>query len=156
MKLSRANRQLFLFGLFKIPLILFVRPKIAEMSDNHLLVRIKLTRRTQNHLKSVYLGALTIGADLASGFLAFHKTKKSEHKISLAFKGMTAEFLKRPMDDVYFLCENGKQIDQMVEKSAQSGERLNEWSEVKVYTDYFNTKDLVAMYEMQVSIKVKS
>ena len=156
MKLSIANRYLILFGLTKIPIVAFVAPRILEYSENHILLRIKLNRRTRNHLKSVYIGALTVGADISSGFLAFMKTKSSDKKISLIFKSMKAEFIKRPMGHTYFLCENGKTIDDMIFKSSETGERQNEVSVIKVYTDYYNEKELVAIFELEVSIKVKA
>ena len=155
MKLSKVNRYLYLFGLTKIPLVFYVGPKAIEYSEKHILLKIKLRRRTRNHLKSMYIAALVVGADISSGFLAFLKLKDSEKKISLVFKSITGEFLKRPMDDCYFLCENGKQIDEMIQKSEEIGERFNEFSEIKVYTDYYKEKELVAIFKMEVSIKVK-
>ena len=155
MKLSKVNRYLYLFGLTKIPLVFYVGPKVIEYSEKHILLKIKLRRRTRNHLKSMYIAALVVGADISSGFLAFLKLKDSEKKISLVFKSITGEFLKRPMGDCYFLWENGKQIDEMIQKSEETGERFNEFSEIKVYTDYYKEKELVAIIKMEVSIKVK-
>ena len=98
----------------------------------------------------MYIAALVVGADISSGFLAFLKLKDSEKKISLVFKSITGEFLKRPMGDCYFLCENGKQIDEMIQKSEETGERFNEFSEIKVYTDYYKEKELVAIFKIGV------
>lgn len=155
MKLSKVNRYLYWFGFLKIPMVFYVAPKAVEVSENHILLRIKLRRRTKNHLKSMYVGALVIGADIASGFLAFLKTQNSTKSISLIFKSLNAEFIKRPMSSCYFLCENGEQINGMIERSAQTGERMNEISEVKIYTDYYGEKELVAVIKMEVSIKVR-
>lgn len=155
MKLSKVNRYLYLFGLTKIPLVFYVGPKIVEYSQKHILLRIKLRRRTRNHLKSMYVGALVVGADISSGFLAFLKMQNSDKKISLVFKSIHGEFLKRPMGDCYFLCENGGQVDDMIKKSQETGERFNELSEIKVYTDYYKEKELVAIFKMELSIKVK-
>ncbi len=155
MKLSKVNRYLHLFGLTKISLVFYVRPKIIEYSEKHILLRIKLRRKTRNHLKSMYIAALVVGADISSGFLAFLKTQNSDKRISLVFKSIQGEFLKRPMGDCYFLCENGEQVDDMIQKSTETGERLNEMSEIKVYTDYDKERELVAIFKMELSIKVK-
>jgi hypothetical protein len=103
----------------------------------------------------MYVGALVVGADISSGFLAFLKTQNSSKSISLIFKSLNAEFVKRPMSSCYFLCENGEQINQMIEKSSATGERQNETSEVQVFTDYYGEKELVATIKMEVSIKVR-
>jgi hypothetical protein len=155
MKLSKVNRYLYLFGLTKIPLVFYVAPKILEFTEKHILLKIKSRRKTRNHLKSMYIGSMVVGADISSGFLAFLKTQDSNKKISLMFKSITGEFLKRPMGDCYFLCENGLQIDNMIKNSEETGERFNEFSEIKVYTDYYKEKELVAIFKMELSIKVK-
>ncbi len=39
---------------------------------------------------------LAVGADVAGGFLAMSKSQQQGEKISLAFKEVTGNFLKRP------------------------------------------------------------
>ena len=81
-------------GFFKIPLIFFCRPKIISISDSKIIIRIKLKRRTKNHLGSMYFGALAVGADLTGGYLALHHMQKSSKKVKLIFKDFHADFLK--------------------------------------------------------------
>ena len=50
--IKKAQRMLWLFGIFKIPMIGYVRPKILEFNDQRMVVKIKLRRRTKNHLNS--------------------------------------------------------------------------------------------------------
>ena len=45
-------------------------PKIVQISDESLEIKIRLNRRTKNHLNSMYFGTLSIGADITGGFLA--------------------------------------------------------------------------------------
>lgn len=154
-ELKRANRRLWLFGLFKIPLIFFCRPRIESLDDEQITVSIPLNRRTRNHLSSMYFGALAIGADIAGGFLAFHLAEKSGKNISLAFKGFDAEFLSRPESSVYFTAQNGKQVLQMLAQSENTGERINEWTEIEASTRKDGVKTIVAQCRIQLSIKVK-
>ena len=58
--LKKAQRTLWLFGLFKIPMIGYVGPKIIVFNDEMIVVKVPYKRRTLNHLKSVYLGALVV------------------------------------------------------------------------------------------------
>ena len=76
----KTNRTLWALGFFKIPLIFFCRPKIHEISDDKCVIRIPCKRRVKNHVKSMYIGALTIGADLAGGFLAMRHIEKTGKK----------------------------------------------------------------------------
>ena len=52
-------------------MIAFCNPIITELSENKIVIRIKVNPLTRNHLGSMYLDALTIGADLAVVFMPF-------------------------------------------------------------------------------------
>lgn len=156
-KISRANKLLKLFGLFKIPLIGFVNPKVVELDNEKVVVKIKKNWRTRNHFNSMYFGSLAIGGDIAAGFLAFLKGKDAGINPSLAFKSYQVEFFKRPDYDVFFVCNNGKELDEMFQLSKESGERITRKAPVQAYTNYYSPdKELVAEMILEVSIKVKS
>jgi hypothetical protein len=149
--LRRLQWLLFLLGRLKIPMIGFVRPRIIEMNDQKVIIKIRLRRRTRNHLGSMYFGALAVGADLAG---AIHSVYFTGGKgMSMAFKSMQAEFLKRAEEDVFFESNDGATIKEMIEESRQTGERVNRIVEVTAK----NIKgELVAHFKMEISIKMKS
>ena len=113
------------FGLMRIPLIFFCRPKVVSISDTKLEVKIKFNRRTKNHLNSMYFGVLSVGADVTGGFLAMKLIRNNQSRISLIFKDFHADFLKRAEGDVHFICEDGLAIKNLVEVAEQTGERQN-------------------------------
>ena len=121
--LFKANLVLTLFGFTKIPIIGFVGPKIIQLDDKSCVLRIKLKRRTKNHLNSMYIGVLTVGADLACGMLGLYHIQESKKKISLIFKDMKSDFFKRPDQDVDFICHQGLEIKKMVEDTIKTRER---------------------------------
>ncbi|MEE8437387.1 MAG: DUF4442 domain-containing protein, partial [Candidatus Neomarinimicrobiota bacterium] len=78
MSLTRSQRfgytaYIRYFGWRKVAMIYYCRPRIAELDDNRIEVIIPLKRRTRNHVKSLYIGAMTVGTDLAVGMLAMVK-----------------------------------------------------------------------------------
>lgn len=150
--LSRMQWMLRLMGWFKIPMIGYVSPKLLRVDDEVVEVRIRLRRRTRNHLNSMYFGALAVGADIAVGIHAFYFSEQLGSKVSFAFKAMQAEFLKRGESDIVFICEEGELIRRAVEESRTSGERINR--EVNVLA-MDKDKELVARFVMTVSVKVK-
>jgi len=91
---KKMKWNLFLLGKLKIPMLSYTGVKLIELNDNEAKVSIKLKRRTKNHLNSMYFGALAVGADVAGGIHAFYYAKKMNKKISFAFKGMNAQFIK--------------------------------------------------------------
>lgn len=149
--LRKMRWKLFLLGLIKIPIIGFVRPKLISVNSDEIVISISLRRRTKNHLNSMYFGALAVGADVAAGILAFYHSEIHKKNISLAFKGMNAQFLKRAESTIRFVCSEGKIVENMVMKSIHSGERQNE--SVTVYAVNEQNEN-VAIFEMIVSLKV--
>lgn len=150
--LRKMQRNLCLFAWMKIPMIAFCRPKITVWDEERVVIRIKRSRRTNNHLKSMYFGALMVGADLAAGMHAFAYSASGKRKISLAFKSCNAVFHKRPETDVFFEAVAGKLVQAMIEESITSQERVNQNIPVKI-TDA--SGEQVAEVIMELSIKVK-
>ena len=111
------------FGITKVPLIWWCRPKVINHSDERLEVKIPLRFRTKNHLGSMYFGVLAVGADVTGGFLAMKLIRKSKAKISLIFKDFHADFLKRAEGDVHFICKEGLAIKNLVELCEKTDER---------------------------------
>lgn len=133
-------------------MIAFCRPKVLQVDDGTVKVKIKLRRRTKNHLGSMYFGALAIGADLTAGIHAFYFAAKYNKQISFAFKGMNASFLKRAESHVFFETNEGYVVHEAVNESIATGERVN--CTVKVFGRNRDS-EVVAQFEMIVSIKVK-
>jgi acyl-coenzyme A thioesterase PaaI-like protein len=149
----KANLMLSLFGMFKVPLIWYCRPKILEMDEQKVIVKIPLKRRTKNHLNSMYFGTLAVGADVAGGFLAIAKAEQHGKKVSLAFKAVEGQFLKRPEADVIFSCTDGKLIDQMLEQTMQSGERVNQAVTINATCPSISGDEIVAKFSLTLSLK---
>lgn len=150
--LSKMQWMIFLLGFIKIPLLGYVRPKLLEITDESVAVKIRLRRRTKNHLNSMYFGALAVGADVAGGVHAFYFARKYGKQVSFAFKSMEAQFLKRAESDIVFRCVEGKSIENAVIQSIETGERIN----LKVNVVALNAQEeAVATFVMEISVKVK-
>lgn len=150
--IGKIRWQLFLLGLFKIPMLGFVRPKIIQLDDNEVHIKIKLRRRSKNHLNSMYFGALAVGADVAAGIHAFYFAEKMGNKVALAFKGIKGEFLMRAESDITFVSKQGELVQSVMAQSFERQERINQSIEVHAY----NTDgELVALFEMGLSVRVK-
>ncbi|HEN5500910.1 TPA: DUF4442 domain-containing protein, partial [Legionella pneumophila] len=94
--LTQFKFFLWFFCHFKVALIGYLKPKLIQLTDNEIVVRLPLTRRSRNHLHSMYFGALAVGADIAGGLHGFYHAKQAKCKVSLAFKSFQAQFLRRP------------------------------------------------------------
>lgn len=152
----RETAKLRLFGLLKVPLLLFVSPSVRELSDSRCVVRIPLNRLTRNHLNSMYFGTLACGADCAGGLLAMHHIEKqAPGKVSLVFKDFQAKFLKRAEGDTDFTCEDGVIISETVRKAIETGERQNIPMRITATAPEQTGSEPVAEFILTLSLKYR-
>ena len=144
-----------MFGITKVPLIWWCRPKVINHSDERLEVKIPLRFRTKNHLGSMYFGVLAVGADVTGGFLAMDPIMKSGRKVALIFKDFKADFLKRPEGDVHFYCDDGLEIKELVKKAIETGERHNFTMLIEAIVPSISM-DVVARFWLTLSLKDKT
>ena len=149
--LGKMRWLLFLLGFVRIPMIAYVRPKLLSIDENSVRVRIRLRRKTKNHLNSMYFGALAVGADIAGGIQVFYFSKAMDQKVSFAFKGMNAQFLKRAESDISFESTEGQKIKAAMEQSLSEGSRINDSIMVEAKN---SSGELVATFEMIISVRV--
>ena len=153
-RIQKLNFYLRIISFWKIPLLFYCRPKIIFLDSNSVKFRIKLNRRVKNHLGSMYLGALAVGADIASGYFAFHYLQKHKKSISLIFKDFHADFYRRSMGDVVFTCDMGEEIKVLIDKSLQSTERVNLPVIVRASVPTISD-ETVAKFTLTLSVKTK-
>ena len=141
-----------LFGISKVAMIAYCRPRVISFDDNRLEIKIPLKRRTRNHLNSMYFGALSVGADITGGFLALPAIQNSKRKVALIFKDFNAKFLKRAESDVHFICEDGQAVKKLVEKAVETQERENFKLKILAKCPKISN-DIVAEFELTLSLK---
>ncbi len=140
------------FGLTKIPLLFYVKPSVVEKSEKRVVIKIPLSRRSKNHHGSMYFAALAMGADVSVGLLAVELINRQEKKISFIFNDFNAEFYRRATADVFFSCDQGSEIAQLVKKARSSKERV-EMTLIAVATVPAENDEPVARFRLTLSLK---
>ena len=151
-ELFKQTWKMRLFSFVRIPLIFFCCPKVMAMNQERCEVLIPLGWRTRNHWGSMYFGALAIGADLAAGVYAMWRIEESKAQVSLVFKDFKASFLKRPMDDVIFVCTEAAKIDAQIKAVIAQKTRITETIRISAYENK-NRHQPVAEFELGLSLK---
>ena len=141
------------FGLTKVPMIFYCRPKVIEISNDSVTVKIPLLRRNKNHVGSMYLGALSVGADITSAMLALGIIRSSKQKIIPIFKDFHADYLKRAEGDVHFVCNEGGLIRKMLNEVIQKNIRVNKKIIVNAYVPDKLGNEVVAKFSLTLSLK---
>ena len=82
--------------------------------------------------------------------------RKYKESFSFAFKDISGEFLKRIEDDACFICKDGKKIHKMINKAITSKKRQNETVTIHVTVPSLLKDELVARFNLTLSIKMIS
>ncbi len=154
-KATKTTRLIQLFGITKVPMIWYCRPKVIEHTDEKIEIKIPLKRKTKNHLGSMYFGVLAVGADITGGFLAMEPIQESGRKINLIFKDFKADFLKRPEGDVHFICNDGLAVKELVDRVSKSSDRHNFKLSIEATVPSISS-EVVAKFELTLSLKDKT
>lgn len=149
----KETLKIRIFGFAKIPLIWFVSPSVLEVGIERTEIVIPLTRRTRNHLKSMYFGTLAIGADLAGGVLFMNLMAEAGLKASFVFKDMSAQFLKRADGDVHFISLSGKDVQALIERVKTSPDRQEATVVINATVPKKYGDDPVAIFKLTLSVK---
>jgi acyl-coenzyme A thioesterase PaaI-like protein len=144
-----------LLGLFRIPSLLFVSPRVISLDDEGCAVEIPFGWRSRNHVGSMYLGVLCAGADLASGLNAARLIYGRHRKVKLVFASLEAEFLKRADGDVRFTSRDGRRVAEAVRQADETGERVTIPIEVVATVPRKYADEPVARFTMGLSLKRK-
>lgn len=145
-----------IYGLLKIPLLLFVSPRVVEMSKERFVIKIPLGYRTKNHLNSMYFGALGIGAELSIAAPAVKAIADSKQKIDFIFKDYSGQYLKRADGDVHFICEEIEQVISLIEEAKTNPERLERKMRGYAIVPKNSLTEKIMTYELTLSVKNRS
>jgi acyl-coenzyme A thioesterase PaaI-like protein len=151
----RETLALRLWAWRNIRMIAWVRPRVVEMSADRCVIAVPLSRRTRNHLSSMYFGALCTGADAAAALLGFRLLRGRGSRISVVFQDVRGEFLRRPEADVHFACEQGAEIRELLDRAERSGERESLLVSVTATVPSISQAEPVARFALTLSVRKK-
>lgn len=145
-----------LYGLLKIPLVLFVSPRVVELSDKRMILKIPLNYRTKNHLNSMYFGALGIGAELSIAAAAVVAISESKQKIDFVFKDYKADYLKRGDGHVHFICDEIAGVKELIEQSKTNPNRIERKFTGYAVVPSVSETEKIMTYELTLSVRNRS
>lgn len=156
MKNLKLTAFVNLYGLLKIPLVLFVSPRVIEAGEKRMVIKIPLNYRTKNHLNSMYFGAMGIGAELSIAAAAVLAISESKQKIDFVFKDYSGQYLKRAAGDVHFICDHADEVRALIEQAKTSSERLERKLKGYAVVPKVDPADPVMTYELTLSVRNRS
>ena len=151
MKVSPS--KLNTFTLLKLPSAYFCGVRTKEIDDEHCVVTVKHRWINQNPFNSMFWAVQGMAAEFATGALMMMKIKESGKKISMLVTTNKATFTKKATGKITFICNDGKLIDEAINKSIETGEGQTVW-----LTSIGKNKEgiVVSTFNFEWSVKVKS
>lgn len=137
----------------RIPLLLFVAPRVLELDDDGAAVMVPLNWRTRNHVGSMYVGTMAAAADLASGMNAFSLIRSRYRRIVPVFKYANMEFLRRAEGNTVFRTRDGAKVAAAMEEAGRTGQRVTLPVEVVATVPSRTGDEPVARFTMGLSVK---
>ena len=141
-----------LFLIFKLPLAFLAGVKLKSLNDTHSIVQLKYSYLNKNPFKSIYFAALSMAGELASGILAASFTYNNIPRISMLVIGIKIEFSKKAVGVINFTCNQGKEIQDCINKSIIT----KEGQSIDITTTATDQEgDIVAIFNITWSFKSK-
>jgi hypothetical protein len=143
------------YTFLKIPLIWWIRPSVIELNSQRSILKIPLTRRTRNHLRSMYFGAMAIGAEVCVAMRAVKTIIDSKKPVDFVFKDFKIEFLKRAEGDVHFIFAETQAVEELTQKAIQSGERQSQTFHGYGIVPSLNPEEKILTFSVTLSLKLR-
>jgi hypothetical protein len=151
MKLSPSKLNTFLF--FKLPSAFWCGVRVKSISNDTCIVSVKHRWFNQNPFKSMYFAVQSMAAELTTGALVMMQIRKSGKNISMLVANNNGNFTKKATGRITFTCDNGKLIEDAIQKAIETGEGQTIWMKSIGINE---NGDQVSEMNFEWSIKVKS
>ena len=109
--------RFIIFLIFKLPLAFIAGLRVKKISFEESIVTAPFSFWNKNPFKSIYFAVLSMAAELSTGILALMHVNKKDKKISMLVIEMQSKFYKKATTKVKFICENGNEISNAIDKA---------------------------------------
>lgn len=116
------TRAMFYLGISMTPMLRYIRPRLVELTSDRATVRINVSRRSKNHINSLFVGALATGGDCVGALIPIKFMFETGHRTPPIVKSVSSEFYKKVKKYAYFTCTQGKELYELCNAAVASGE----------------------------------
>ena len=142
-----------IFLITRLPFAWLAGLRVKRFEDETSEVHIRYKYLTKNPFRSIYFAALAMAAELSTGIFAFRYAQLQKPLVSMLVTGMEAQYHKKAVGRIRFVCEDGGNVRDIIEETRQTGEGVT----IRMKsTGYDAQNDVVAEFWFTWSFKVKS
>lgn len=140
------------FLLTKLPLAFIAGVKLQEINEEKSVATIRFGWINQNPFKSMYFAAMAMAAELSTGVLALGNIWGLKPSVSMLVNNLTAEYSKKAVGKITFVCEDGIAMGQVIQESIKTGEGKSFTAKSVGYNEQ---NEIVAVFHITWSFKAK-
>ena len=115
------------FTMFKLPSAFLCGVRVKYLDDKTCKVRVKHNWLNKNPFRSMFWAVQGMAAELTTGALVIKKIRESGKSISMLVANNNATFTKKATGRIIFTCDDGDQLNDVMEKVISTGEGQTIW-----------------------------
>jgi hypothetical protein len=122
LKLMKHPIKFRMFLLSKLPSAYFTGVRVKDADEKKCIVTVPYKWFSKNPFRSTYFASLAMAAEMSTGALSMAHLYKRKPSVSMLLVKIEAEYYKKAADKTTFICEDGEQIQRIIEESIATGE----------------------------------
>ncbi|UNY98713.1 DUF4442 domain-containing protein [Zhouia spongiae] len=145
-------QKLNTFTLLKLPSAWLCGVRVKEIDNSQCLVKVKHGWINQNPFKSMFWAVQGMAAEMTTGVLVMKQIKESGRSVSMLVLNMNANFSKKAVGKVNFVCKDGHLVGSAIQQAIATGKGQTIWMK-SVGVD--EKGDVVSTFNFEWTLKVK-
>lgn len=115
---SKFNKFLF----FKLPSAYWCGVRLMVLDEEKAIAKVRYKWFNTNPFKSMYFAVQSMAAELSTGALIAKKTMEHKDSFAMLVVDHSGSFTKKATGKILFTCNDGKLVDDAMEKAIQTNE----------------------------------
>ncbi len=107
--------------LSKLPSAFFSAVRIRDVTETRCEVTVPYKWFSKNPFRSTYFACLSMAAEMSTGALSMLHVYKRKPAVSMLVVKVESEYFKKAVDTTTFVCEDGKELQQAIERAVTIG-----------------------------------
>ncbi|WP_115462424.1 DUF4442 domain-containing protein [Winogradskyella aurantiaca] len=145
---SKLNKYL----MFKLPSAYMCGVRTTKLTEEFCEVKVKHRWINQNPFNSMFWAVQGMAAELTTGALVMSYIRASDKKISMLVLNNKAHFSKKATGRITFLCNQGTDVREAINRTIETGEGQTIWMHAKGIDE---NGDEVSDFSFEWTLKVK-
>lgn len=151
MNLKKLELYIKASSFLRVPLLFFCSPKVISLTPSA-KVKLPLNWFTKNHYRTMYFGALCMGAELSVALPLLNEMFINKRKVNFIFKDFQSDFLKRADTNVIFEFDKVTELYDLVSECEKQKARLTKNFTGKAYSEK-DPSCIFMTYNIAISVK---